>query len=100
MTVLREDHAALGALIHEFEGTSNASLATALALFDDPMPCPDPCLRGARTAWRGDAYQGARRPLARLGDTLGFGVGIVHRYATLGPSASRAAATIALLARS
>ena len=68
MTVLREYHAALGALIHEFEGTLERFVGDGvLVLFNDPMPCPDPCLRGARMAC-GDAsaYQGARRPLARL----------------------------------
>ena len=53
MTVLREYHAALGALIHEFEGTLERFVGDGvLVLFNDPMPCPDPCLRGARMAER------------------------------------------------
>ena len=68
MTVLREYHAALGALIHEFEGTLERFVGDGvLVLFNDPIPCPDPCLRGGENG-RGDAgaAQGARRPLARL----------------------------------
>jgi len=86
MTVLREYHAALGALIHEFEGTLERFVGDGvLVLFNDPMPCPDPCLRGARMAW---AMRVRIKELAARwrasGHTLGFGVGIAHGYATLG----------------
>jgi adenylate cyclase len=86
MTVLREYHAALGALIHEFEGTLERFVGDGvLVLFNDPIPCPDPCVRAARMA------AAMRARLAELavrwrasGHTLGFGVGIAHGYATLG----------------
>jgi class 3 adenylate cyclase len=86
MAVLREYHAALGALIHEFEGTLERFVGDGvLVLFNDPIPCPDPCLRGARMA------AAMREHLKELsvrwrasGHALGFGVGIAHGYATLG----------------
>ena len=86
MTVLRDYHAALGGLIHEFEGTLERFVGDGvLVLFNDPMPCPDPCLRGARMAWamRVRIKQLAARWRAS-GHALGFGVGIAHGYATLG----------------
>jgi class 3 adenylate cyclase len=86
MAVLREYHAALGALIHEFQGTLERFVGDGvLVLFNDPIPCSDPCLRGARMA------AAMRARLAELsarwrasGHALGFGVGIAHGYATLG----------------
>ncbi|MBV9290207.1 MAG: response regulator [Hyphomicrobiales bacterium] len=86
MTVLREYHAALGALIHEFEGTLERFVGDGvLVLFNDPVPCPDPCLRGARmaAAMRVRLKELAARWRA-AGHMLGFGVGIAHGYATLG----------------
>jgi class 3 adenylate cyclase len=86
MTVLRQYHAALGALIHEFEGTLERFVGDGvLVLFNDPMPCPDPCLRGARmaAAMRARLAELAARWRAS-GHWLGFGVGIAHGYATLG----------------
>ena len=102
MTVLREYHAALGALIHEFEGTLERFVGDGvLVLFNDPIPCPDPCVRAARmaAAMRARMAELAVRWRAS-GHTLGFGVGIAHGYGRLVQSASRAAATIARSARS
>ncbi|HJX22155.1 MAG TPA: response regulator, partial [Steroidobacteraceae bacterium] len=46
MTVLREYHAALGALIQKFEGTlEHFAGDSLLVLFNDPLPCPDPSVR-------------------------------------------------------
>jgi adenylate cyclase len=86
MTVLREYHAALGAMIHAFEGTLERFVGDGvLVLFNDPIPCADPCVRAARMA------AAMRSRLAELagkwgasGYVLGFGVGIAHGYATLG----------------
>ena len=86
MAVLREYHTALGALIHEFDGTLERFVGDGvLVLFNDPIPCPDPCTRAARMA------AAMRTRLAELaarwrgsGHSLGFGVGIAHGYATLG----------------
>src|SRR5215472_4443378 len=46
MTVLREYHAALGALIHRFEGTLAHFTGDGLMVFfNDPIPCTDPVVR-------------------------------------------------------
>jgi class 3 adenylate cyclase len=86
MTILRQYHAALGELIHAFEGTLERFVGDGvLVLFNDPIPCADPCLRAARMA------AAMRTRIAELagrwrasGHSLGFGVGIAHGYATLG----------------
>ena len=87
MAVLREYHSALGALIHEFEGTLERFVGDGvLVLFNDPIPCQEPCLRAARMA---AAMRARLKELSirwrASGHTLGFGVGIAHGYATLGP---------------
>jgi adenylate cyclase len=86
MTVLREYHATLGALIDKFEGTIERFAGDGLlVLFNDPLPCPDPSLRAVRMAVE------MRREIAALaekwrmsGHELGFGIGIAHGYATMG----------------
>ena len=87
MAVLKEYHSALGALIHEFEGTLERFVGDGvLVLFNDPIPCQEPCLRAARMA---AAMRARLKELSirwrASGHTLGFGVGIAHGYATLGP---------------
>ncbi|WP_311968262.1 response regulator [Bradyrhizobium archetypum] len=86
MAVMREYHAALGALVHEFEGTLERFLGDGImVIFGDPIPCPDPCERAVQMAvamrnrlselskkWRRERHE------------LGFGVGIAYGYATLG----------------
>jgi adenylate cyclase len=86
MRVLREYHAALGALIFRYEGTLERFLGDGLmVLFNDPIPCPDPAARAVRMA------VAMREQVADLsgkwrthGHDLGFGVGIAQGYATLG----------------
>jgi class 3 adenylate cyclase len=86
MTVLREYHAALGALIEKFGGTlEHFAGDSILVLFNDPLPCDDPCQRAVTMAI------GMRNEMAALsgkwrkvGHELGFGIGIAHGYATLG----------------
>ncbi len=87
MAVLREYHQVLGNLIHKYEGTVERFTGDGIMVFfNDPLPCPDPSLRAARMAiemrdqvaeligkWRKHGYE------------LGFGVGVAHGYATLGP---------------
>jgi hypothetical protein len=73
-------------LIHKFEGTLERFVGDGmLVLFNDPIPCADPCLRAARmaTAMRAQLAELAVRWRAS-GHSLGFGVGIAHGYATLG----------------
>jgi class 3 adenylate cyclase len=86
MTVLREYHAALGALIQRFEGTlEHFAGDSVLVLFNDPLPCPDPCLRAVRMAVEmRDGITALATKWRQLGHELGFGIGIAHGYATLG----------------
>jgi adenylate cyclase len=86
MTVLREYHAALGGLIQKFEGTlEHFAGDSVLVLFNDPLPCPDPCLRGVRMAIEmRDEITALASKWRQLGHELGFGIGIAHGYATLG----------------
>ena len=67
-----------------FDGFVGAVIG-GFVLFNDPFPCPDPCLRGARmaAAMRVRLKELAARWRAS-GHTLGFGVGIAHGYATIG----------------
>ena len=86
MSVLSEYHAALGDLVFRFEGTLERFTGDGLmVVFNDPMPCDDPCLRAIRMAV---AMRTRVHDLAdswsRHGHDLGFGVGIAQGYATLG----------------
>ena len=86
MAVLHEYHAALGELIHKFEGTLERFVGDGvLVLFNDPIPCPDPSERAVRMAVE---MQAAIAQLAAkwhaLGYELGFGIGITHGHATMG----------------
>ena len=56
-----------------------------MVLFNDPMPCPDPCERGVKMAVQmRDRVVELAAKWKKLGHDLGFGVGIAHGYATLG----------------
>jgi adenylate cyclase len=86
MAVLRDYHSVLGNLIHRYEGTVERFAGDAImVLFNDPLPCPDPCMRAVKMAIE------MRQQISNLatgwrkaGHELGFGVGIAHGYATLG----------------
>lgn len=86
MTVLNEYHAELGALIHKYEGTLERFVGDGLlVLFNDPLPCPDPQMRGVRMAVEmRSAIAGLAIRWRRYGQPLGFGIGIAHGMATLG----------------
>ncbi len=86
MDVLREYHAALGEIIHRFEGTLERFLGDGLmVLFNDPVPCPDPAARAVRMAvTMRDCVTGLAQRWRNLGHELGFGAGIAQGYATLG----------------
>ncbi|WP_439400418.1 adenylate/guanylate cyclase domain-containing protein (plasmid) [Bradyrhizobium sp. PMVTL-01] len=87
MAVMQEYHAALGSLVHQFEGTLERFLGDGImVIFGDPIPCADPCNRAVHMA------VAMRSRLLELSDKwrrerhdLGFGVGIAYGYATLGP---------------
>jgi class 3 adenylate cyclase len=86
MTVLREYHAALGRLIQEFEGTlEHFAGDSLLVLFNDPLPCPDPCSRAVTMAIEmRDRMAELASQWRTFGHDLGFGIGIAHGFATLG----------------
>jgi adenylate cyclase len=86
MTVLGEYHAALGPLIHRYEGTLDRFAGDGLIVFfNDPLPCLDPALRAVRLAVEmRDAVTALSRSWAARGHEIGFGVGIAQGYATLG----------------
>jgi class 3 adenylate cyclase len=86
MNVLREYHGGLAGLIHSFEGTLERFAGDGLmVLFNDPMPCPDPCERAVKMAVQmRDRVIELAAKWKKLGHELGFGVGIAHGYATLG----------------
>ena len=51
MLVLREYHTAMGVLVDKFEDTVERFVGDGLlAIFNDPLPCPDPSLRAVRMA--------------------------------------------------
>ncbi len=86
MSVLREYHAVLGALVHKYQGTLERFAGDAiLVLFNDPLPLPDPSGQAVHMAVE-MREQVAQLLLKwrKLGHELGFGVGIAHGYATLG----------------
>ncbi|UVO27512.1 adenylate/guanylate cyclase domain-containing protein [Bradyrhizobium arachidis] len=85
--VMREYHATLGFIVHEFEGTLERFIGDGLmVIFGDPLPCTDPCARAVQMAV---AMRGRLSELSskwrRQSHELGFGVGIAYGYATLGP---------------
>ena len=86
MSVIREFHAAMGRLVARFEATVGWFAGDGLMVwFNDPVPCPDPSARAARTAV---AMRGAMADLTarwrKRGHELNFSVGIGLGYATLG----------------
>ena len=87
MAVMREYHATIGALIHEFDGTLERFLGDGImVIFGDPIPCPDPCARAVQMAVAmRDRLSELSNKWRRERHELGFGVGIAYGYATLGP---------------
>jgi adenylate cyclase len=86
MQVLGEYHAALGDLIHRFEGTLERFTGDGLMVFfNDPLPCPDAPQRAVRmaVAMRARVAQ-LEEEWSRRGHDLGFSIGIAQGHATLG----------------
>jgi len=86
MAVLSQYHAALGDLVHRFDGTLERFTGDGLmVIFNDPLDCPDAPERAVRMAL---AMRGRVAELAegwrRKGYDLDFGVGIAQGHATLG----------------
>jgi class 3 adenylate cyclase len=86
MAVLGEYHAAVGPLIHKYEGTLERFLGDGLmVLFNDPLPCPDAPQRAARMSIEmRDAVATLAPAWKRKGHLLGFGIGLAQGYATMG----------------
>ena len=86
MAVLGEYHAAVGPLVHKYEGTLERFLGDGMmVLFNDPLPCPDAPQRAARMAIEMRDSVAALAPAwKRKGHVLGFGVGLAQGYATMG----------------
>jgi class 3 adenylate cyclase len=86
MAVLREYHAAAGALILEYEGTLERFTGDGMMVFfNDPVPMPDAPLRAVRMAVAiRDRIAGLSRGWAARGFDLHHGIGIAQGYATLG----------------
>jgi adenylate cyclase len=86
MDVLNQYHAAVGDLVHRFEGTLERFTGDGLMVFfNDPLPCPDAPQRAVRmaVAMRGRVEQLAE-DWRRRGHDLAFSVGIAQGHATLG----------------
>ena len=87
IAVLREYHTHLGPIVHKYEGTVERFIGDGfLVLFNDPIPCPDPSARAIRMAIEmRDCITQLAEEWRKHGHDLGFGIGIAHGYATLGP---------------
>jgi class 3 adenylate cyclase/CheY-like chemotaxis protein len=86
MSVLREFHSAVGALVNRFEATVGHFAGDGLMVFfNDPVACANPADRAVRlaVAMRARVAELTGR-WTRFGHELDFGVGIAYGYATLG----------------
>jgi class 3 adenylate cyclase len=86
MAVLREYHAALGALVVEYEGTLERFTGDGMMVFfNDPVAVPNPAERAVRMALAMRERVGALSSAWRKrGYELGVGMGIAQGYATIG----------------
>jgi class 3 adenylate cyclase/CheY-like chemotaxis protein len=86
MTVLSEYYAALGDLIHRFEGTLEQFSGDGLMVFfNDPLPCADAAIRAIRMAVAmRSRVQDLATEWTRRGHDLGFSIGIAQGFATMG----------------
>jgi class 3 adenylate cyclase len=84
--VLRDYHAAMGAIITRHEGTIDRFAGDGILIFfNDPLPLSDPARRAAATALEmRSAFAPLRQRWLKLGYELDLGIGIAQGYATLG----------------
>jgi len=86
MEVLGEYHAALGRLVHAYDGTLERFTGDGvMVFFNDPVPCDDPAERAVRMCIdvRDKVRELAGR-WSRQGHDLTLGIGVAQGYATLG----------------
>lgn len=86
MNILHEYFAGIGGIVHEHQATIETFTGDGLmAMLNDPLPCPEPCVQAVRMATRMRSAVGDMSSKWRkYGFELGFGIGIAHGYATLG----------------
>ncbi|WP_369719884.1 adenylate/guanylate cyclase domain-containing protein [Bradyrhizobium sp. LLZ17] len=86
MNVLREYHAALGELIHRYEGTLDRFAGDGvMILFNAPIQFADHTKRAVKMAVEmRDVIGALTEKWKNRGHSLGFGVGVAMGYATLG----------------
>src|SRR4051794_32606944 len=86
MNVLREYHAALGELIHRYEGTLDRFAGDGvMILFNAPIQFADHTKRAVKMAIEmRDTIGKLTEKWKNRGHSLGFGVGVAMGYATLG----------------
>jgi class 3 adenylate cyclase/transcriptional regulator with GAF, ATPase, and Fis domain len=86
IAMLAEYHTTLGALINRFQGTLIHIVGDGvMVVFNDPIPCSDPCLRAVQMAMEMRSCVSALMAQWQThGYDLGFGIGISQGYATLG----------------
>jgi adenylate cyclase len=86
MGVLREYHAAIGAFVHEYEGTLERFTGDGImAFFNDPVPQDDAAERAVRMSIGiRDAVRELAERWSRRGHDLALGIGIAQDFATLG----------------
>ncbi len=86
MALLREYHAAIGEIIIKYSGTLERYPGDGvMVIFNDPVPVPNPALQAVKMALDMRVTIGALiEKWRRLDHDLGFGIGIVHGFATLG----------------
>jgi class 3 adenylate cyclase/CheY-like chemotaxis protein len=86
IAVLQDYYRCLGESIDRFEGTLERFAGDGLLIvFNDPIPCQDPCARAVRMAVEmRERVAGLSEKWRRFGHQFGFGVGIAAGHATLG----------------
>jgi adenylate cyclase len=86
MSVLAQYHKAIGALVHEYQGTLERFTGDGIMVFfNDPIPHDDAAERAVRMALRiRDAVKDLSVGWRRRGHDLALGQGIAQGFATLG----------------
>jgi adenylate cyclase len=84
--VLRQYHGEVGRLVEKFDGTIEHFAGDGVMLiFNDPQPLPDPAFAAVSMALElRAAIEGLSAEWARMGHSLGCGMGIAQGFATIG----------------